>query len=239
MWVLPSFCNHAYLSFLHLLSSILAGSYYHRQNPPAKNTKHHFFNLQNQKFLFLLLILMKLIFKFIFIILFFNHGISDSEIRVKYHLLLQVPLEYEVGFTGRAFLMETDQITPNFRVALSVEAINGKYSCSLEVFLGDVRVWNSGHYSRFYTTEKCMLELTDDGDLRLNGPKEQIGWKTGTSGQAVEVKIIWHRQQFVLLPSDFIVSESLHFGSIESNTMLCWLKCFRICTMWLYSWIDS
>ena len=102
--------------------------------------------------------------------------------------MVAVPVEYEVDFKGRAFLVETNQTAPNFRVALSIEAINGKYSCSLEVFLGDVKVWDSGHYSRFYITEKCLLELTMDGDLRLKGPKERVGWKTGTSGQGVKVK---------------------------------------------------
>lgn len=97
-------------------------------------------------------------------------------------------MEYHTGFTGKAFLLGTNQSAPNFRLALSVEAINQKYSCSLQVFLGDVKVWNSGHYSRFYTTEKCVLELTQDGDLRLTGPKERVGWRTGTSGQGVEVK---------------------------------------------------
>lgn len=85
--------------------------------------------------------------------------------------------------------METNQRVPAFKVALSVEAFNGKFSCSLEVFLGDVKVWNSGHYSRFYTLDKCVLELTDDGDLRLKGPKDQVGWRTGTFGQGVEVKL--------------------------------------------------
>ncbi|GMN40507.1 hypothetical protein TIFTF001_009727 [Ficus carica] len=88
--------------------------------------------------------------------------------------------------------METDQMEPSFRVALSVDAIEGKYSCSLEVFLGDVRVWNSGHYSRFYVSEKCALELTEDGDLRLKGPRGRVGWRTGTSGQGVErLQIQW------------------------------------------------
>lgn len=92
-----------------------------------------------------------------------------------------------MGFIGRAFLMETNLTEPNFKVALSVEAIGGKYSCSLEVFLGQVKVWNSGHYSRFYMADKCVLELTQDGDLRLKGPKDRVGWRTGTSGQGVEV----------------------------------------------------
>ncbi|GAB4833201.1 hypothetical protein Ancab_031445 [Ancistrocladus abbreviatus] len=74
----------------------------------------------------------------------------------------------------------------SFRTALSVEASDGKYACSLNVFLGSVRVWNSGHRSKFYTTEVCVLELTEEGDLRLKGADERIGWRTGTSGQGVE-----------------------------------------------------
>lgn len=85
--------------------------------------------------------------------------------------------------------METNEITPTFKTALSVEAVNGKYSCSLEVFLGDVKVWNSGHYSKFYTSNICVLQLTQDGDLRLKGPKDRVGWRTGTSGQGVQVKL--------------------------------------------------
>lgn len=79
---------------------------------------------------------------------------------------------------------------PNFKAALSVEPINGNYSCSLEVFLGDVKVWNSGHYSKFYISDICMLELTKGGDLRLKGSNKQVGWRTGTSGQGVEVTLI-------------------------------------------------
>jgi hypothetical protein len=95
-----------------------------------------------------------------------------------------------VELLGRAFLMETDQMEPDFRVALSVEPIRGKYSCSLEVFLGDVKVWNSGHYSHFYTSDTCVLALTKDGDLHLKGSNDRIGWRTGTSGQGVEVTLI-------------------------------------------------
>ncbi|KAL0375419.1 UNVERIFIED_CONTAM: hypothetical protein Sradi_3457600 [Sesamum radiatum] len=82
--------------------------------------------------------------------------------------------------------METEQTVPHFRTAISVEAVDEKYSCSLDVFLGGVRVWSSGHLSRFYTTEKCVLELTDSGDLRLKGEKEFVGWRSGTSGQGVK-----------------------------------------------------
>lgn len=62
-----------------------------------------------------------------------------------------------------------------------------KYSCSLDVFLGEVRVWSSSHFSRFYVDEKCVLELTDLGDLRLKGKNERVGWKSGTSRQGVKV----------------------------------------------------
>lgn len=83
--------------------------------------------------------------------------------------------------------METDQTEPNFRTAVSVEALDEKYSCSLDIFLGNVKVWSSGHFSRFYTADKCMLEFTEDGDLQLKGQKERIGWRSGTSGQGVQV----------------------------------------------------
>ncbi|XP_014497447.1 EP1-like glycoprotein 4 [Vigna radiata var. radiata] len=119
-------------------------------------------------------------------VFFYNYAFSESGVGVGYQLMVAVPVEYEMDFKGRAFLVETNQTAPNFRVALSIEAINGKYSCSLEVFLGNVKVWDSGHYSRFYITEKCLLELTMDGDLRLKGPKDRVGWKTGTSGQGVK-----------------------------------------------------
>ncbi|XP_022760972.1 G-type lectin S-receptor-like serine/threonine-protein kinase SD2-5 [Durio zibethinus] len=120
------------------------------------------------------------------LILLVNHGSCDSAIHVGHRISLAVPLEYSDGFIGRAFLMDSNQVEPNFRVALSAEAIKGKYSCSLEVFLGDVKVWNSGHYSQFFTSDVCVLELTEDGDLQLKGPKDQVGWRTGTSGQGVE-----------------------------------------------------
>lgn len=120
-------------------------------------------------------------------LLSFRHGCCKSDIHTGYRLTLAVPVEYTVGFIGRAFLIESNQMAPNFKTALSVEAVNGKYSCSLQVFLGDVKVWNSGHYSHFYVSEKCVLELTQAGDLKLKGPKNRVGWRTGTSRQGVEV----------------------------------------------------
>ncbi|XP_021291391.1 G-type lectin S-receptor-like serine/threonine-protein kinase SD2-5 isoform X2 [Herrania umbratica] len=93
------------------------------------------------------------------LILLVNYGSCDSAIHVGHRISLAVPSEYSAGFIGRAFLMDANQLEPNFKVALSAEAIKGKYSCSLEVFLGDVK---------------------------LKGPKERVGWRTGTSGQGVE-----------------------------------------------------
>ncbi|XP_034693279.1 G-type lectin S-receptor-like serine/threonine-protein kinase SD2-5 [Vitis riparia] len=127
-------------------------------------------------FLFLLGVLIQL----------FAHGSCKSDLPAPSQVMLAVPVGYSVGFKGRAFLMEANQMVPSFRAALSVEAINGKYACSLGVFLGDVKVWDSGHFTRFYTSERCVLELTTDGDLQLKGAKEQVGWRTATFGQGVE-----------------------------------------------------
>ncbi|KAK7294816.1 hypothetical protein RJT34_17713 [Clitoria ternatea] len=163
--------------------------------------------------LMLLLPLMKLShFFLLLLVLLFNYGLSEPGVGLGYQLMVAVPVEYQVDFKGRAFLFETNQTAPNFRVALSIEAINGKYSCSLEVFLGDVKVWDSGHYSRFFITEKCLLELTMDGDLRLKGPKERIGWKTGTSGQGVQRLQILRTGNLVLVDAmDNIKWQSFNF----------------------------
>ncbi|MBA0830776.1 hypothetical protein Goarm_015283, partial [Gossypium armourianum] len=97
----------------------------------------------------------------VLLILLVNNGCCDwgSSIHVGHEISLAVPLEYSDGFIGRAFLMDdgNGQVEPNFRVALSAEANKGGYSCSLEVFLGDVK-----------------------------GAEDQVGWRTGTSGQGVE-----------------------------------------------------
>ncbi|KAK8573091.1 hypothetical protein V6N13_099906 [Hibiscus sabdariffa] len=137
---------------------------------------------------------------FVLVLVLVCHGVCDSAIRVGHWVSLAIPLEYSDGFIGRAFLMDSaDTMEPSFRVALSAEANKGKYSCSLEVFLGDVKVWNSGHYSKFYTFDVCVLELTQDGDLQLKGPKDRVGWQTGTSGQGVERLQILRTGNLVLL----------------------------------------
>ncbi|KAF5476368.1 hypothetical protein F2P56_008092 [Juglans regia] len=152
------------------------------------------------------------LYSFSFLILLFTYGYCRSDIRIPFRLTLAVPVEYSVGFIGRALLLETNQTVPNFKAALSVEAVDGRYSCSLEVFLGDVKVWNSGHYLRFYTWDICVLELTGDGDLRLKGPKEQVGWRTGTSGQAVERLQIRNSGNLVLVDTvDQIKWQSFNF----------------------------
>ena len=124
---------------------------------------------------------------FVFLFHLFTNGLCISDVQIGYKITLPVPMEYISGFTGRAFIMDTDQMEPKFRVGLSVESVEQKYSCSLDVFLGDLKVWSSGHFSRFYTTEICVLELTQNGDLQLKGQNELVGWKTGTSAQGVQV----------------------------------------------------
>ncbi|XAR68738.1 hypothetical protein NMG60_11000092 [Bertholletia excelsa] len=123
---------------------------------------------------------------FLFFVRLLTIGHSDSDVGFGYRVTLAVPTEYSRGFVGRAFIMETNQMVPNFRVALTVEAAGQNYSCSLDVLLGEARVWSSGHLSRFFTAEKCVLELTQNGDLQLKGQKERVGWRTGTSGQGVQ-----------------------------------------------------
>lgn len=142
-------------------------------------------------------------------------GPSEADIRTGYQVTIAIPPAYNPGFVGRAYLMEADgAVLPNFKVALSVEASSGgrNYSCSLEVFLGDVKVWNSGHSSRFYLADRCALELTTDGDLQLKGPDERVGWRSGTSGQAVERLQIQSTGNLALVDaSDRIKWQSFNF----------------------------
>ncbi|KAL1545423.1 G-type lectin S-receptor-like serine/threonine-protein kinase [Salvia divinorum] len=129
--------------------------------------------------LFALLITMNLV---------INRSLSESEINTGYQVTLAVPTDYTKGFVGRAFLIKTDQNPPYFSAAISVEAVEGgeRFSCSLDVFLGELRVWSSAHFSRFYVHEKCVLEFNDLGDLRLKGKNGRVGWKSGTSRQGVK-----------------------------------------------------
>ncbi|KAM3379513.1 G-type lectin S-receptor-like serine/threonine-protein kinase SD2-5 isoform X1 [Capsicum galapagoense] len=123
----------------------------------------------------------------VFLIYWLVQGYCTSDVHIGYQVSLAIPTSYCRGFMGRAFLMESEnQMVPNFRAAISVEANNEKYTCSLDVLLGDVKVWSSGHLSKFYTIDKCVLQLTQYGDLLLTGQDDRVGWKAGTSGQGVE-----------------------------------------------------
>ncbi|KAK9124673.1 hypothetical protein Sjap_014275 [Stephania japonica] len=125
-----------------------------------------------------------------FFLYFFTCCSSKSDVPIGFQVMIPIPSVYSMNFTGRAFFLETASPTvPNFKAALSVEKINGSYSCSLQVFIGDFKVWSSGHFSQFKPAEVCMLELTEKGDLQLKGSKGQIGWRSGTSGQGVEQRL--------------------------------------------------
>ncbi|XP_010503864.1 PREDICTED: G-type lectin S-receptor-like serine/threonine-protein kinase At5g24080 [Camelina sativa] len=132
---------------------------------------------------------------FTFLIFLFSmlQGHCKSDINLGHSLTLTSPLEYAPGLMGKAYIMETESSSstrePGFKAALTMgssDKDDGKYLCSLQVFLGDVRVWSSGHYSKMYVSSKCIIELTKDGDLRLKSSNKHVGWRSGTSGQGVE-----------------------------------------------------
>ncbi|KAK9723643.1 hypothetical protein RND81_05G015200 [Saponaria officinalis] len=122
-----------------------------------------------------------------------------NNIPLNYRFTISIPMEYNEGFNGRAYVMETNQMPLNFRTAVSVDADQGRYSCTLQVFLGSVMVWSSGHHLRFYTLDVCVLELNEFGDLRLKGYNGQIGWRTATSGQGVQKLQLLDNGNLVLL----------------------------------------
>jgi hypothetical protein len=62
----------------------------------------------------------------------------------------------------------------------------------------------------FEPFDKCVLELIDDRDLRLKGPKEQGGWRTGTFGQGVEVKL--YTESFLSVSSQQILMGVFFFS---------------------------
>ncbi|XP_043700789.1 EP1-like glycoprotein 3 [Telopea speciosissima] len=122
------------------------------------------------------------------LVCFFSGSASKSDIPIGYRVTVPVPLEFNEGFKGKAFIMEIGNSEPDFRAALSVEAMNNlkRYSCSLQVFLGGTKVWSSGHFSPFYPSQRCVLELRKDGELLLMGARRRVGWRTNTSGEGVE-----------------------------------------------------
>ncbi|GER55744.1 curculin-like lectin family protein [Striga asiatica] len=170
-------------------------------------------------------------------------SLSLSEIKVGYQVTIAIPTVYTRGFQGRAFLIGADQKTePFFRAAVSIEAgENEKYSCSIDVFLGEVKVWSSGHLSRFYAVEKCVLELTENGDLRLKGEKELIGWRSGTPGQGVKRLLLLRTGNLVLVDESSLIKwQSFNFPTdvmlwgqrLSSRT---WLTSFPMNSTLFYS----
>ncbi|KAI7745104.1 hypothetical protein M8C21_017804, partial [Ambrosia artemisiifolia] len=82
-----------------------------------------------------------------------------------------LPSQYMNGFVVPTYILETSGPVPSFRAGLMV--------------------WSSSHLSRFFTTEKCVISLTWDGDLRLTGQNGQIGWQTATHGQEAAIIKQW------------------------------------------------
>ncbi|KAL4557791.1 hypothetical protein LXL04_035981 [Taraxacum kok-saghyz] len=150
--------------------------------------------------------------------LFYGHCITNN-IQLGSETMLSVPAGlYITGVVERAFVLETSQSVPNFRAGLIFEATEDKYVCSLEVFLGNFKVWSSSHSSRFFTSQKCVLSLTRDGDLQLTGHNGVIGWRTATHGQGIERLQLSNTGNLVLVDKfDMIKWQSFHF---PTNVML-------------------
>ncbi|PIA58071.1 hypothetical protein AQUCO_00500182v1 [Aquilegia coerulea] len=145
-------------------------------------------------------------------VFFFTPGLCKSYIPIGFQVRIPVPSMYNNSFLGRAFFIETSYEVPNFKVGLSVEAVNGDHSCSLGVFLGDYRVWNSAHFMQFYARGICMLELTKYGNLQLRDSKGGIGWRSGTSLQGVERLQLLRSGNLVLTDAmDLIKWQSYNF----------------------------
>ncbi|CAH2064372.1 unnamed protein product [Thlaspi arvense] len=144
-------------------------------------------------------------FSFLVCLFFKLQGHCKSDVNLGFTLTLSSPVEYTPGFMGKAYIIETASSSttrePVFKAALTMESSddNARYLCSLQVFFGDVRVWNSGHYSKMYVSNKCIIELTKDGDLRLKSNNKHVGWRSGTSGQGVERLEIESTGNLVLL----------------------------------------
>ncbi|KAI3759930.1 hypothetical protein L1987_50317 [Smallanthus sonchifolius] len=148
---------------------------------------------------------------------FHGHCTTDN-LQLGAEITLVIPGTYMDGFVTPAFVLETSQPVPSFRAGLTVEAVEGKYVCSFDVFLGDFKVWSSSHLSRFFTTEKCVIGLTRDGDLRLTGHDDQIGWRTATYGQGIKRLQLSNTGNLVLLDEfNHIIWQTFHF---PTNVML-------------------
>lgn len=125
----------------------------------------------------------------IFISLLF-HSFCECDISIGNRVSISVPSTYKSGFEGRAYFIRAGEVVPSFKAALSVEALDGRYLCALVVLFGEMEVWNSRRFSLFFPLELCVLELMESGVLQLRDSSGRIGWRTGTSGQGVEVTFL-------------------------------------------------
>ncbi|XP_076941961.1 EP1-like glycoprotein 3 [Bidens hawaiensis] len=116
------------------------------------------------------------------------HGHCTTDIlQLGSEITVLLPGLYMNGFATPTTVLKTRQAVPSFRAGLTVEAVGEeKYACSFDVFLGNFKVWSSSHSSRFLTTEKCVIGLTWDGNLRLTGHNDQLGWQTATYGKGIK-----------------------------------------------------
>lgn len=132
---------------------------------------------------------------FLFYSFFIVAALSTLDFRLGAQVTIPIPSAFELGFKGRAFVLDARRAPPNFRVALSVEAIGGGgggssgYLCSLVVFLKETKVWMSDYAAKFLPVRSCVLKLTENGDLRLTDSVGNIGWRTVTSARGVKVII--------------------------------------------------
>ncbi|KAL5974718.1 hypothetical protein ACLOJK_031388 [Asimina triloba] len=130
------------------------------------------------------------------------HVLSDSHISVGNQIIVSIPSRYDPTFHGKAFFMQNGELVPNFKAALSVDAVGGRYLCELAVFLGDVKVWNSGRFSRFYAAGSCILQLLETGLLQLSDSDGRVGWRIGAYGQGIKRLELKRTGNLILMDSE-------------------------------------
>lgn len=118
---------------------------------------------------------------------FFLQTFSSLDFPIGSNVSVPVPSIYQPGFRERAYVLDSLSNSPKFGAALNVEAISGKYFCSLIVLFDDLKVWASDHVVKFIPAGTCVLELTCDGNLELKDQFGLIGWQSDTSHQGVKV----------------------------------------------------
>ncbi|KAJ0520706.1 putative non-specific serine/threonine protein kinase [Helianthus annuus] len=146
----------------------------------------------------------------------FHGHCTTNNLQLDTAITVAIPPLYMNGFVTPTFVLETSQPVPSFRAGLTVEAVEGnKYVCSFDVYLGNYRVWSS---SRFFTSEKCVINLTRDGNLQLTGQNDEIGWQTATHGQGIKRLNLSDYGNLVLVDEFNVIKwQSFHF---PTNVML-------------------